>query len=290
MKGFRTFFNRPAIKSVVNYVFGLATATFASMYFSQLPQKTIWLWGGLFGAALLSEIVLIIAHSKSEAKSNKQNQFTSAAEDLMENLPTCFRTSAESIHELVKNARQTGEIDTRIWNYRRISDFVCTQLYHFIKSIAYKGENFSVNYIIPAPNGKREYFMLSYDGNETDRPNIYMCSISQTKAAPFYFARLFQRNNPAVSYLTTSEEVSAHFYFASENSRGKYSQYIGIPIYCEGNNMLGLLQIVACEGSVIAAERTQLEYIVHRYIMGYADLILFAEKIQSGIAFPSEIK
>ena len=44
------FFNRPAVKAIVNYLLGLATATFAGIFFGQIsqkePQGKTWLWGG----------------------------------------------------------------------------------------------------------------------------------------------------------------------------------------------------------------------------------------------------
>jgi len=284
------FFNRPAVKAIVNYLLGLATATFAGIFFGQIsqkePQGKTWLWGGLFGISFVVEAVCVIAYKRSESKANKQNKYADAASQLMENLQACYRDSAASIYSLVENGRKTGEINLTIWNCHKISDFVCEQLYSFVRSIACKGGSFSVSYIIPAEGRTKGYLMISYGGSGTDRPSLYQRSISHSKASDYYFAKLFKENNPAVSYLMNAKEISEHFCFPSSKSRGKYSQYIGIPIYCAGHDMVGLLQIVACHNSIIEEDKEQLERIVDRYIMGYADLILFAEKIQKGIVFP----
>lgn len=82
------FFNRPAVKAIVNYLLGLATATFAGIFFGQIsqkePQGKTWLWGGLFGISFVVEVVCVIAYKRSESKANKQNKYADAASQLME--------------------------------------------------------------------------------------------------------------------------------------------------------------------------------------------------------------
>lgn len=221
MKELGIFFNRPAVKAIVNYLLGLATATFAGIFFGQIsqkePQGKTWLWGGLFGISFVVEAVCVIAYKRSESKANKQNKYAGAASQLMENLQACYRDSAASIYSLVENGRKTGEINLTIWNCHKISDFVCEQLYSFVRSIACKGGSFSVSYIIPAEGRTKGYLMISYGGSGTDRPSLYQRSISHSKASDYYFAKLFKGNNPAVSYLMNAKEISEHFYFPARN-------------------------------------------------------------------------
>ena len=41
MKELGIFFNRPAVKAIVNYLLGLATATFAGIFFGQISQLSL---------------------------------------------------------------------------------------------------------------------------------------------------------------------------------------------------------------------------------------------------------
>ena len=287
------------IMSILGVIVGIATNSFFA------PIDTAWLIVGIivFFIAIVIEVCLIIFFAKRsnnhkqdmEKKEqeistltnnlNKEKKLSNTYANMISDLNKCFGCSAEKIYELIEKARQTQNIDLNIWNQFQISDFVCSEIYALIKSMAKRGDDFSVSYIVTEydKNQQKQYFMASYDGYETARPHIYMESIPEADAKKYYFGQMFKKNNPAVSYLLTQRAIINKFYFSNESDKLKYSQYIGIPVYCSGHKMVGLLQIVAHNGSIIESNENQMKRLVNTFIMGYAKLILFSEKVQKGI-------
>lgn len=236
----------------------------------------------------------IVADLKEQLKTEKASLVKlennkSALDKSIIGFQKCFDDNAEKLYKLVENARAKKVIDLQIWNHKFISDFVCENLLPLVTSLAEKGDSFSVSVIVPqiVKKAKRQmtkYLMLSYDGKNKQKPHIYKRSITQNDAYKYYYGKLFQRNNPDYSCLMTPAEVNEKFYFSDSSQRGKYEQYIGIPICCDGNKMIGLLQIVADKGSVISSDLSILNKIINDYFVCYADFILFADKIEKGVA------
>lgn len=297
--------NNKYFRVVAQSILGIAIGLTGNAFFSNVNEILKAVLICLFVIFLLAEIGLSVYYvhldkkEQTELQEKKQEierlkrtlseekKLKDTFSHLIEDLNKCYEPCATKIYKLVEKARETNEIDLNIWNHHNVSDFVCSELYQLVKSLAQYGEDFSVSYIIPEKDkkSKTHYFMISYDGNETAKPHIYNHSIPKKDAEKYYFAKLFKKNNPAVSYLMDSQDVAVSFYYADPSDKGKYSQYIGIPVYCSGHNMIGLLQIVAHRGSKITSDQAQMESIVNKYIMGYANLILFAEKVQKGITF-----
>ena len=297
--------NNKYFRVVAQSILGIAIGLTGNAFFSNVNEILKAVLICLFVIFLLAEIGLSVYYVHLDKKEqteleekkqeieclkrtlSKEKKLKDTFSHLIEDLNKCYEPCATKIYKLVEKARETNEIDLNIWNHHTVSDFVCSELYQLVKSLAQYGEDFSVSYIIPEKDkkSKTHYFMISYDGNETAKPHIYNHSIPKKDAEKYYFAKLFKKNNPAVSYLMDSQDVAVSFYYADPSDKGKYSQYIGIPVYCSGHNMIGLLQIVAHRGSKITSDQAHMESIVNKYIMGYANLILFAEKVQKGITF-----
>lgn len=294
------------VRAIVPSILAILIGITGNVFFADMGTT----WGTIalcvFAICLIVEIVLTVYYVKSDKEEkdliqNKDDEIKKLSNELkeekrlknlfsglLEDLNTCYNSSAEKIYSLVDNAKKTQTIDLHIWNYHNITDFVCTELYKLVKNLAEKGGDFSVSYIATQnnpKNGKIDYLMFSYDGSEKAKPYLYNHSIPQKLAKNYYFAKMFKKNNPAVSYLMDAQTVSDHFYYSNPIEKGKYSQYIGIPVFCSGHHMIGLLQVIAHRGSVIAEDLATAEQLVNKYIMGYANLILFAEKIQKGITF-----
>lgn len=225
---------------------------------------------------------------EKESKSKIQND-KDALEKLIIAFQKCFDNNAELLYKLVDNARNKKVIDLNIWNQKLISDFVCNNLFPFIKSIAEVGDSFSVSVIVPQVQQKSNrtrttYSMLSYDGKNKQKPHLYKRSISQKDAYKYYYGKLFKRNNPEIACLMTPDEINSEFYFSDSSKKGKYEQYIGVPICCDGNKMIGLLQVVADKGSIISSNKNDLDKIINNYITCFSDFVLFADKVEKGIA------
>lgn len=297
-------YSRAIIPTILSIIIGLC----GNALFSLTPTSGLFIFSVVvLILCIILNIALILFYCSIDINNEKElNDLTkqlneqkiissqlqnekSALEQVIIGLRKCFDENAEKLYKLVENARTNKVIDLQIWNYKIISDFVCENLLPLITSIAEKGDSFSVSVIIPEiTKSKRrrttKYFMLSYDGKNKQKPHIYKRSISQNDAYKYYYGKIFKKSNPDFVCLMTPEDINKEFYFSDSSQRGKYEQYIGIPICCDGNKMIGLLQIVADKDSIISSDQSTLEKIINDYFICYADFILFADKIEKGVA------
>ncbi len=300
------FLDNKYIKAILPAVCALATGICGNAVFS---IDNIW-WKAvcIIVIALFSifDILLIIRYTKTEqgqlekindleqdviTKEKKIETLTrheKGFKDTFDGLEKCFDDNASKIYNLVKNARAKKVIDFNIWNYRNICDFVCASLHNLLVSLAETGKDFSVSVIVsqepPGKKKQKKLLMLSYDGYNKTKPHIFNSAITLSSAKNYFYAKLFKSENPEVTCLMNSDEINSKFFFKDSSKQGKYSQYIGIPIFCDGNKMIGLLQIVAHNNSIISSDEKEMWEIINSYCIAYSNFILFAEKVEKGIA------
>jgi len=301
------FFDNKYIKAVLPAICAFITGLCGNAVFS--VSSTFWkstciILLVIFG---IFDILLIIRYTKVEQgwlekiinleyegnEKDKKIEILTKHEkgfkDTFNRLERCFDDNANKIYNLVKNARTKGVIDFNIWSYKNICDFVCSSLYKLLVALAENGENFSVSVIVSEePIGKKKHkklLMLSYDGYNKTKPNIFNRALTLDSAKKYFYAKLFISENPEVTCLMNSREIDSKFHFKENSSkRGKYSQYIGIPIFCDGNKMIGLLQILAHGNSIISSDEKEMWDIINSYCIAYSNFILFAEKVEKGIS------
>lgn len=76
------------------------------------------------------------------------------------------------------------------------------------------------------------------------------------------------------------EEIQKNFFFNNETDKTKYNQYVGIPIYCPGNNMIALLQIIAHKDCIIYSDKDKLGKLIESIGMVYSNFALLGDKIE----------
>lgn len=194
-----------------------------------------------------------------------------------------FDSSAIGIYDIIKKARDTKKIDLNIWSHQNICDFVCEQISNLLLDISESGNDFSVNIIMPT-SGKK-LCMISHKSTYANIPKIFRQEISESKIKKYFFGDFFkERSSRDIKYLLNKEEIVRKFYFDKNDSKEKYSQYIGIPICCSEGQKIGLLQITADNNSIITKDETKINKIINEYLMVYSNFILFINKVETGIS------
>lgn len=300
------FLDNKYIKSLLPAICALITGICGNAVFS---INHIW-WKAvciiLLALFSIFDIILIIRYTKSDEeiyeKINKLQteivdkdkkikiltEHANGFKKAFNEFEKCFDENATKVYDLVKNARNKQIIDLKIWNFKNICDFACTSLYNLLVALSEKGKEFSVSVIVEREAGGRKkqkkLLMLSYDGYNKTKPHIFNSPITISSAKKYFYGKLFESKNPEVTVLMNSTEVDSKFFFKDSLKRGKYSQYIGIPIFCDGNKMIGLLQIVSHNNSIISSDEKEMWEIINSYCIAYSNFILFAEKVEKGIA------
>lgn len=219
-------------------------------------------------------------------KSNKTIRNSKLILEAFNSFADEFENSSNKLYTVIDNARTNNIIKLDAWNKSVEFDFICEKLYELICGLAQKGDNFSVSIIMKISDKieeKTKYIMISRKAKNKDKPRIYKIPIVQSEAEKYYYGKLFKESNPEPSYLLTEEEIRDKFYFRENAEKNKYSQYIGIPICCKGNEVSSLIQIIGHEGSIISKNIEELKEIVNNAVFVYANFGLFCEKIEKGL-------
>ncbi len=162
---------------------------------------------------------------------------------------------------------------------------VCRGIYEAL--CIYTGqEDFSVNvmlYDVNEKGKKRNIRMIAQKGRYEKQPKIFDTPLNLKTDKDFYAVKMFNRNSPDISILTTSSEIDKNFVFSDEGDHPKYSQYVGVPIHCSGNQMISLLQICALNDSKIAEGKDDIMEMINKYILPFAYFALLTNKIEKGL-------
>lgn len=243
---------------------------------------------------LTSDILLTMAYAKREENLEEKQCEINTQKDLIEkqekaflylsetfnDLGSEFMRSSEKIYEVIKNAQDTGQIRLDSWNKRSFYDFICDSLHEYICKIAEEGDDFSVSIITKDTRGKsRVFFMMSRSRKSKGTPKIYNKEIYEKNAKKYFYGKLFDSNNSEFVILN-KEEIQKNFFFNNETDKTKYNQYVGIPIYCPGNNMIALLQIIAHKDCIIYSDKDKLGKLIESIGMVYSNFALLGDKIE----------
>lgn len=243
---------------------------------------------------LLFDVLLTIAYAKREESIEEKQLEINEQKDLVQkhqkafsslsetfnDLGSEFMRSSEKIYEVTKNAQNTGQIRLDSWNKRNFYDFICDSLHEYICKIAEIGDDFSVSIITKHKKEKSNvYFMMSRSRKSKGTPKIYNKEIYEKNAKKYFYGKLFNLNSSEFVILD-KEEIQKKFFFDNESDKAKYNQYIGIPIYCPGNNMIALLQIIAHNDCIICSDKDNLRALTENIGIVYSNFALLGDKIE----------
>lgn len=290
-------------KAITPQVLSLALAISTGILCSEISNEKTWSTSSLVKGSLIVafisfalNICLTICYFKKEMEDknlqstiSKQTNIIQKQQIKYENLLNAcgdigaeLTKSSEDIYEVVKSAKTTGHINLHHWNKKSFYDFICRSLHEYICGFSMQSGDFSVSIITRSYHDDETfYFMISRSLKSKGKPKIYLNEISESIAKNYFYGKLFIKNNPEPIILN-KEEIDHNFFFSSTSSanKNKYSQYIGIPVFCSGNNMIALLQIIAHKNSIISKNEKELEQIISTILSLYSNLILLGDKIE----------
>lgn len=281
----------PIIANIINYITGAWTDSNGQMVNLFWSKKTYVL---LF---LIVHIVIVIVYTICESKDNKDRQNyegeitkrdikLEAYRKEVSSLTNAFDVSQKAINKLTKHLIADKQLDLREWNFEAISTYICKGVYNSIATVATNGTNFTVNIYLKEEEEKKQYVtMIAHEGEFKSQPKIFGIRKLLKGTGEYYYEKQFINNNPEISILVDKDSVKKAFKFNGdyEKYKDEYNQYVGIPISCNGNNIIALLEIIAHKDSVIANKQEEIRDIVNHYVISYQYFALLAHKIEKNM-------
>lgn len=285
MKILKKFFLNVVTKSIV---LSILPSIYASMIPELILGRTLVKWQkDLFVFTFFLHIIALIAYGVVEQKqknlvekSEKNYNEVKTAKRILITVNKILTDTSNYIHELVSTKKAHSYIVD--WHLmENMGDQVCEAAYRALEKVAEKGEEFSVSIMFKrVENNVHGYTMLSRmaHDNNSHRPKSYRGFVSEEDAEGSYYKKIFDSAPTSARILPTRAEIERNFV---ECNDVKFSQYIAIPITCKHNRMVGLLQIVAYDKSIIATNKKVLKALCNDYFSVFANLMLLCDKYEN---------
>ena len=196
-------------------------------------------------------------------------------------LTSLFNSTATEVNKIANELNQKPKLEN--WNYKVSSKLICSAVYETLCLLTGE-DDFSVNIVVYDFNakGKSKNIKMIAEKSKFETPSdTFEKTMYLSSNKNFYAVKMFNKNLNEPTILTTSEEIKEKFVF-SENKKEhpNYTQYVGIPIHCDSNKMVSLLQISSLNDAYIGNNKKEIADNINNFILPFTYLSLMDNKVE----------
>lgn len=191
-----------------------------------------------------------------------------------------------NISKITHDVQRYGRANGKDWDYEKICTDICVgckdAIRHFKSDL--NDTDISVGFIKFYTKDDKEYVkMIAHSSPQTAKPDIYDVEELLTECN-YQYARLIRDKTRSILVYENNEKIAQCFYKKHpETNLTKYAQYIAIPILCNKNKSLGVLQVTTKYGHKIMDSEIDLRIFGENYITPFVELLILVEKLQKGL-------
>lgn len=242
---------------------------------------------------------IIKSHEQEKERRDKEMEEMSLKavtfESIISSLAAIESSSASEISQLFKRTDDGKIIIVREnWNLERIAVLICREIYRVLRERSNNCSRFEISYftLIKKNEVYRKKYrvtpyikMIAQRNYENIAPSLYQEEISLAEGKKYHFKTLFILNKAKIDVLKDHKEISLAFKQHDSQSleSHNYQQYIGIPVYCDGSEMIGLLQIISYEKDAFGQTHEEILDFAIKNLLIYAKFLVFACKIEETV-------
>lgn len=285
-----TWLNKTSVKSIILAVFPIIISILCSLLSNwDVNQPHFILKIASFSIISLLYITLLIYYAKSDSNLKYANDILTKQNNAFRKVATSsaniFNESAKGLNLLSHSIVEESKIDMNIWSFDKAVMGICKGVYELICNIS-GGEQFGVTYVklLESPESTHCVKTVGFYNNSSIPPHVFGKSRCIDDSHGYYDTKLFAKDNPDISIISTPKEIFELFEFENRTEKtGKYSQYIGYPVICNDKTMIGLIQVVSYGNQKIASCPEDLQTIAKKYLSQFAFLSVFLSKVEKGL-------
>ncbi len=249
---------------------------------------------------------LLKENEKLSEKNVKQAEQITVNNELVQSICALCKSDAENINKVIHDIYidTDGKVALKEWNFQASCDRICNHIHtHIIKNIVSSEDanNIGVGYVrlietsrVGKPLGKKQSGkqceLFAYYHPSFESPSVKgVPRTIERKANTYHDAVLFAENKDEIDILLNKEQIESPggFFFKNGNNHKNYTQYIGIPVFCQtscnNNKMVGLLEIVCRNNAKIGNTENEIKLIANTIFSVFAYYILVMHKIEKGL-------
>lgn len=289
------WWDRSSIKPVLLALFPIVIGIVVSLAMADYKSDRISIiWWGADVCLMIFYIILVGYYAKQDVNLKTVNQYLEteimARNNFIATVIELHEKTAENLNIVAHSIAQKNVFDMANWSFDKEAMNACWAIYTVLSEIS-SGISFEVTYVKCIHKDKKgeRIQMVGYYNESHNHPTIFMKARKLDDPNAYYDTKLFKRNNSDIDILLTKEEIADNFVFKNrKQQKDKYSQYIGVPVYCNSIKMVGLIQIAFYNSSVLSDNPNRIKEIVQKYIKPIEAMLVSHTKMEKVLlALPS---
>lgn len=159
-------------------------------------------------------------------------------------------------------------------SYQDLAALVCHNIYDAIK-IATDKDSHQVSLMQKFKEKKTrvEYIkMISYGNANQISPSIFDKHFNLDSDQGYYHVKIFNENKNGIFILNNANEIKKEFAISKKCNDAKVVQYIAIPVFCENEGIVSLLQIEITQEALIGRSKEEIMEFVKPF-MAYIHIL-----------------
>ena len=211
-----------------------------------------------------------------------------AFKDMFDGLYHRLNEEAEGINKIANSILNEGKISTDRWTFDKESVYLCQEVFKFLKSIIGKESKIHVLYVKKLTDCN--ICTVGYANNANESPGNFRITRDIHDSNAYKDATLFRENSSHAFYRLKPDDVDKVLYYEDrEKESGKYEQCLFIPVMCDRNKLVGMLEILSGKGTVIACDKDEMDKLIAKLEVFTALFLLLQKTDKAACAIPIEV-
>jgi len=241
-------------------------------------------------------LIALAFYSVSEVNEKKEMRLFKEQNEiyarLLASIMSECKYSANGANKVIHNIVEKSNANLQLWSFEEES----TRLVDHILAILQKlgtGNDYEVLYdrLIESDGDEEVISTVAYANKKKIRPTIFKVKrkVNETDedSQVYHDIDLFIKKSADIEILVTAEEIDAAFGYKTKEQRNKnrkkYAQYVAIPVFCNENKMIGLIEIVCLKNTKLGEDKEEIDDKISRFIIPYAYLALVFHKMEKAL-------
>lgn len=292
----KNFFNKPQVKNILLAIPSLVIgALFSSLGSWEDITAFFWIKIGLALLFIFIYILLLIFYSSNEVNERKVKGILedriNAYEEIIMGIDNICKQTSNDVNSAIHNIHENGILELKIWNFDKACMLTCSQLYNLLGELSGGNKDFAVAYVrlIEDKKPEIEICMNGFANQNMHKPSIYNKKrrIDNDDYRNYHDVDLFRTGKSDIDIIIGRDKINDVFSYSTkqsrEKNRKKYNQYIAIPVICDDEKMIGLLEIVCLNDTMLAQTEKEALELASKYFVPYSYLMLLLHKLEKAL-------
>ncbi len=290
----QNFLLRPRIRVIITGILTTVVSILSAILGNWDPNQNYYtLKIIMFFVATGTEILYLVLCAAQEVKeklllSECKRQLI-AYETALTGITCISQSNASDLNTCIHRFGENHNIPNDVWNYKKVCYELCRVIYNFACELT-DNQECEVAYVKLNEQVDGEISMFAYANLNNQTPvllNVKRNFKDQTSSQiQYYDMHLFKEHVNQTKILFGSDKINNLFYRTPEEREkfpNKYNQFVGIPVFCDDQKMVGLLEISCFNKCSLGKNDEVIRDIANRYFVPFSKLFLLLHKTNKAL-------